>query len=81
MVKCYISASDDVNKLGVSLHTIMKNTETLVVASNEIGIEANADKNKYMIKSRDQNAGRSHNIKNDNSSFERVEEFKYLEKL
>ena len=27
---------------------------------------------------RDQNAGRSHNIKIDNNSFERVEEFKYL---
>jgi hypothetical protein len=27
--------------------------------------------------SRDQNAERSHNIKIDNSSFERVEEFKY----
>ena len=31
-----------------------------------------------MVMSRDQNAGRSHNIKNDNSSFESVEEFKYL---
>jgi UDP-galactopyranose mutase len=29
--------------------------------------------------SRDQNAGQSHNVKNDSSSFERVEEFKYLE--
>jgi len=28
--------------------------------------------------SRDQNAGQSHSIKIDNSSFERVEEFKYL---
>ena len=28
--------------------------------------------------SRDQDAGRSHSIKIDNSSFERVEEFKYL---
>jgi hypothetical protein len=28
--------------------------------------------------SRDQNAGRSHNIKNENSSFERVEQLKYL---
>jgi len=28
--------------------------------------------------SRDQNVGRSHSIKTDNSSFERVEEFKYL---
>jgi hypothetical protein len=32
----------------------------------------------YMVMSRDQNAGRSHNTKVDNSSFERVEEFKYL---
>jgi hypothetical protein len=28
---------------------------------------------------RDQNAGRSHSMKTDNSSIERVEEFKYLE--
>jgi len=33
---------------------------------------------KYMIVSREQNAGRYHNIKTDNSSFERVEQFKYL---
>ena len=31
-----------------------------------------------MVMSRDQNAGRSHSIKIDNSSIERVEEFKYL---
>jgi hypothetical protein len=43
-----------------------------------IGLEVNADEIKYMIMSRDQNAGRSHNIKIDNSSFERVGEFKYL---
>ena len=30
-----------------------------------------------MVKSRDQNAGRSHSIKIDNSSSERVEKFKY----
>jgi hypothetical protein len=29
--------------------------------------------------SRDQDAGKSHSIKVDNSSFERVEEFRYLE--
>ena len=33
---------------------------------------------KYMIMSRDQNAGRSHSMKIDNRSIERVEEFKYL---
>jgi len=31
-----------------------------------------------MVMSGDQNAGQSHYIKSDNSSFERVEEFKYL---
>ena len=48
------------------------------MASKETGIEVNADKTKYMVMSRDQNTGRSHNMKTDNSSFERVEEFKYL---
>jgi len=38
----------------------------------------NAEKTKYMIMSCEQNAGQSHNIKTDNSSFERVEDFKYL---
>jgi len=38
----------------------------------------NADETKYMVMSRDQNAGRSHGIKTDNSSFDRVEEFRYL---
>jgi len=38
----------------------------------------NADKTTYMVRPRDQNAGQSHSIKTDNSSFERVEEFIYL---
>ena len=33
---------------------------------------------KYMVMSRDQNAGRIHSVRIDNSTFERVEEFKYL---
>jgi len=31
-----------------------------------------------MVMSQDQNVSRSHNIKSDNISFERVEQFKYL---
>jgi len=31
-----------------------------------------------MVMSRDQDVGRSHSVKTDNSSFERVKEFKYL---
>ena len=50
----------------------------LVVATKEIGLEVNADKTKYMIMSRDQNAGRSHSMMINNSFIERVEEFKYL---
>jgi len=48
------------------------------VASKGTGLEVNADKTKYMVTSGDQNAGQSHSMKIDNSSFERVEEFKYL---
>ena len=42
------------------------------------GLEVNADKTKYMVMFRDQDAGQSHIIKTDSRSFERVEEFKYL---
>jgi len=69
---------DGVNILVGSVYTIKENAETLLVASKETGLEVNCDKTKYMAMSRDQNAGRSHNLKGDNSSFERVEEFKYL---
>ena len=48
------------------------------MASKDIGLEVNADKTKYMVMSRDHNVGGSHNIKTHNSSFERVEQFKYL---
>jgi len=70
----------DVNILGRSVHTIKENTEVLVVGSKELGLEVNVDKTKYMVMSRDQNAGLSHSIKTDNSSFERVGDFKYFKK-
>jgi hypothetical protein len=50
----------------------------VVVASKVIGLELIADKTEYMVMSRDQNAGRSHSLKSDNNSFERMEEFRYL---
>ena len=64
--------------MGRIVHTIKKNAEDLVVICKEIGLEENADKTKYTVMSQDQNAGRSHNIKIDNSFFERVKKFKYL---
>jgi hypothetical protein len=36
--------ADDVNILGGSAHAIKENTEALVVASKEIGLEVNAGK-------------------------------------
>jgi len=60
------------------VHTIKINTDALIAANKETGLEINVDKSKYMVKSRDQNAGRSQCIKTDNRTFERVEEFKYL---
>ena len=50
----------------------------LLVATKEIGLEVSADKTKYMVMSRDRNAGRGHSVKIDNNPIERVEEFKYL---
>jgi len=64
--------------LGWSVHTVEKNAESLVAASKESGLEVNVDKTKYTVMSWDQNSGRIQYIKIDNSSFEKVEEFKYL---
>ena len=62
----------------IVLVEVQRNAEALVVATKEIGLEVNADKTKYMVMSRDRNAGRGHSVKVDNTSIERVEEFKYL---
>ena len=58
----------------------VENAEALVAATREIGLEVSAEKTKYMVVSRDQNAGRNQNIKTDNSSFETIEQFTYLGK-
>jgi len=63
--------ADNINILGGSIHTVKENAEAFVVASKETVhvLQVDADKTKYMVMSRDQNAGHSHNIKTDNSSF------------
>ena len=71
-----VHATDD-NTLGRNVH-IQKNTEALVVASKETGLEINADKTVYMVISGNQIAGRNRRIKTDSGSFQMVEQFKYL---
>ena len=73
-----LAYADDVNILGGSIHTLKENAEASVAATREIGLEINADETKYMVMSRDQNVGRNHSVRFDNSTFERMEEFKYL---
>jgi len=63
---------------------MLKTSHRKNVSCYEMFIQKAADlywyfgKIKYMVMSRDQNAGWSHSMKTDNSSVERVEEFKYL---
>jgi len=76
----FLAYADDINILGGSIHTLKENTETLVVATREIGLDVSADKTKYMVMSQEQNAGRIHSVRIDNSTFERMEDFKYLGK-
>jgi hypothetical protein len=71
-----LAYADDVNRLGESVHAVKENTEALVVATKESGLEVHADKSKHMVMSRDRNAERAHVVKHDNSSIESVEEFK-----
>jgi len=73
-----LAYSYDVNILAGSIPTLKENAETLVAATMETGLEVSADKTKYPVMSRDQNAGRIQSVRIDNSTFERVEEFKYL---
>jgi hypothetical protein len=47
-----LAYADDVNLLGDNIDTVRKNTETLIDASKEVGIEINVDKTKYMLLSR-----------------------------
>jgi hypothetical protein len=70
--------ADDVNLLGDNIVTIKKNTVTLNDASKEVGLEVNAEKSKYVLLSRHQNAGQNHYIKIGNRCFENVAQFSYL---
>jgi len=70
--------ADDLNILGRRVYTIRRNRGDFIVASKEIVLDVNAEKSKYMIMSRDQNAEKISNIKTDIMSFEKLVQFKYV---
>jgi hypothetical protein len=74
-----LANADDMNLLGDNINTLNRNTETLIDASKEVGLEVNIEKTKYMLVFRDQNADQNQGIKIGNRSFENVSQFKHLE--
>ena len=56
------SYSFDVNMLGENLQTVRENTEVFIEASKDIGLEANYEKTKYMITSRQETVVKNQNM-------------------
>jgi hypothetical protein len=56
--------ADNVNLLGdiILVDTIKKNTQTLIDASKEVGLEVNTERTNYTSMVRHQNAGKVRNI-------------------
>jgi hypothetical protein len=54
-----LAYANDVNVLGDNVNTVTKMTETLIDNDKEVGIGISAEKAKYMLLSRSQNAGQN----------------------
>jgi hypothetical protein len=67
----------NVNLLSRNINTI-KNTEGLLSATQEVGLEVNTEKSKYILMSDHQAAGQNCNIQVANTCFENVAKLKYL---
>jgi hypothetical protein len=68
----------DANTVGLNTSTVVKNTETCLEASEDVGLAVNIEKSKYMFVSRNQNIGQNHKSPTINMSFENMAKFKYL---
>jgi hypothetical protein len=68
----------EVNLLDDDIENINKNTETLIDASREVGLQVKAKKTNYKLLARHQSAGQNFDKKRANRSFENVAQLKYL---
>jgi hypothetical protein len=73
-----LAYADDVSTVRENVDTVNKNTEALLHASKEVGLQVNPEKTKYMLVSRSQETGQRHSIKTAGRSFGDVAKFKYL---
>jgi hypothetical protein len=73
-----LAYADDVNIVTENIDTMKKNTESLLDAGKNIGLEVNPEKTTYMLMSCSQKIGQKHSIKIANRFFEDVAKFRYL---
>jgi hypothetical protein len=66
----FLAYADDGNLLGDNIDIINENTETIIDANKEVGLEINLEKTMYILLPHHLNAGQNQGIKVTNRSFE-----------
>jgi hypothetical protein len=72
--------ADDVHLLDENINKVQKNTESLLDAGMEVGLQVNTEKFKNMFMSLPQRTGQNHCIEVGNKLFENVAKFIFLGK-